>query len=238
MIGALLIGVFALGVLAAPALAVKEKLVFGKFVATTTNEVKGKGTSGEMTLGPYKFSECEKELKSDGSATAGESETFVQEVKFNKCETTRSAGSLEEPILASFTLPMEFHSNGALKIGPTTFKAGNSACEVVMPAQWIPPAAETKGEYKTFESAVFETEEESLIGQTGLEKKYGPIRKRLHISWALKGVKSTVALTSTCQYKGTHLNSAGEAEYGGGKMEGELEGVTLKDGNISFEPAV
>ncbi len=237
MMVALVTGVCALAVLASPALAVKTKPVFGKFHATVAGAAKGKGTAGEMTIGPYKFSECEKELRSDGTVAEGESETFMQEVKFSKCVTTRSAGGgLEEPILASFTLGMEFHSNGSLKIGPATVRPGNSACEVTIPAQWVPASAETKGEYKLFEDASYSTETEPLEG--GQAKKYGPVRERLHVSWELKGVNATVKLGPTCTYKGAHLNAAGEAEYGGGKMEGELEEVTLQGGNISFIPAI
>ncbi len=45
-----------------------------------------------MVLGPYKFEECEKELKAKGTATAGESETLPLEVKFKKCVTEPQPG--------------------------------------------------------------------------------------------------------------------------------------------------
>ena len=192
-----------------------------------------------MVLGPYKFEECEKELHSNGMVALGESETFFQEVKFSKCIATRNAGAgLRESVFASFTLGMEFHSNGSLKLGPTsvTFGASNSTCEVTIPAQWVPAAAETKGEDKSFEAASYATEEEKLEG--GAEKKFGEFRDRLDIDWELKGINTTVKLTPTCGYEGTHLNAAGEAEFSGGKMEGELEEVTLQAGNVSFIPAV
>ncbi len=238
MVVAVAVGVCALGVLASPALAVKEKPVFGKFRATVAGTVKGIGEADEMTLGPYKFSECEKELKSNGSVALGESETFFQEVKFSQCVATRSAGGgLDESVFASFKLGMEFHSNGSLKFGPTsvTFGPTNSTCEVTIPAQWVPAVAETKGEEKSFEDATYSTELEKLEG--GPEKKFGEFRERLDIDWELKGIVSTVTLTPTCTYSGSHLNSAGEAEFSNGKMEGELEEVTLQDGNLSFVPA-
>jgi hypothetical protein len=239
MVIALAMGLCALGVLAAPALAVKEKPVFGKFHASVAGSAKGIGEAGEMTLGPYKFEECEKELHSTGSVVMGESETFFQEVKFSHCETVRSAGGgLQEPVFASFNLGMEFHSNGSLKLGPNTvtFAAGDSACEVNIPAQWVPAIAETKGEEKTFEDASYSTEKEKLEGSQ--EKKFGEFRERLDLEWELKGITTTVKLTPTCTYKGSHLNSAGEAEFNGGKMEGELEEVTLTGGNLSFVPAI
>lgn len=235
IVAALAVALCALGVLASPALAAKEKPVFGKFKASAAGTAKGIGEADEMSLGPYKFEECEKELKSTGAVTMGESETFFQEVKFAHCQTSRKLpGSLEEVIFTSFTLGMEFHSNGSLKLGPTavSFKANNSECEITIPAQWVPAIAETKGEEKGFEDAEFSTETEPLEG--GQEKKFGPFRERLDIDWELKGIVTTVKPTPTCKYNGSHLNEAGEAEFGGGKMEGELEEVTLNTGNLSF----
>ncbi len=235
---ALATGALALGLLASPAFAAKEKPVFGKFDASVAGGVKGIGEAGEMTIGPYHFEECEKELKSQGSVTMGESETFFQEVKFSHCETTRpGGGGLEESTQASFTLGMEFHSNGALKLGPSsvTFKATGATCEVTIPAQWVPAGAETeKGQERTFEGIEYTTEKEKLEG--GPAKKFGEFRERLDIDWEIKGVHATVKLTPECKYNGAHVNAAGEAEFAGGKMEGELEEVTLQQGNLAFNP--
>jgi hypothetical protein len=236
---ATIVGVCAFGALAAPALAVKEKPVFGKFKASTAGTVRGIGEAGEMALGPYKFTSCEKELHSVGTVVMGESETFFQEVKFSKCETSRQiGGGLEEPVTATFALGMEFHSNGSLKIGPSavTFQATKSMCEVTIPPQWVPAAAETKGEERSFEATTYSTEKEKLEGEPA--KKFGEFRERLNITWELKGITTTVKLSPSCMYHGSHLNEAGEAEFSGGKMEGELEEVTLQGGNISFIPPV
>ena len=227
-------GALALGLLASPAMAAKEKPVFGKFKATVAGSVKGIGEAGEMTLGPYHFEECEKELKSTGSVTMGESETFFEEVKFRHCESTRqTGGGLEETIFANFDLGMEFHSNGALKLGPATatFVASNSQCEVKIPSQWVPASAETeKGQEKLFEDVEYETEKEKLEGNQA--KHFGEFRERLDIFWEVKGITTTVKLTPECKYHGSHLNGAGEAEFAGGKLEGELEEVTLASGNL------
>lgn len=223
---------------AAPALAVKEKPVFGKFKASVAGSAKGIGEADEMVLGPYKFEECEKELRSNGSVALGESETFFQEVRFSKCVATRNGGAgLKEAVYASFTLGMEFHSNGSLKLGPSsvTFGASDSTCEVTIPAQWVPAVAETKGAEKSFEDATYSTEKEKLEG--GQEKKFGEFRERLNVSWELKGITTTVKLTPTCKYEGPHVNANKEAEFGNGKMEGSLEEVALQGGNLSFLPA-
>jgi hypothetical protein len=225
--------VLALSVLAAPALA-KEKPVFGKFKATIAGSAHGIGEAGEMSLGPYHFEECEKELRSQGSVTMGESETFFQEVKFKKCETSRPAGGgLEETVYASFDLGMEFHSNGSMKLGPSavTFQATNSLCEVTIPAQWVPAGAETeKGQERLWESGI-EYSNEKEKSET---KKFGEFRERLDIEWEVKGVRTTVKLTPECKYNGGHKNAAGEAEFNSGRLEGELEEITLGGGNLSF----
>jgi hypothetical protein len=233
-------GALALGVLASPALA-KEKPVFGKFKATVPGTVRGIGEAEEMTLGPYHFEGCEKELRSQGSVTLGESETFFQEVKFAHCEATRpGGGGLEESVQASFTLGMEFHSNGSLKFGPSavTFQASGATCEITIPPQWVPASAETeKGQEHLFEGIEYGTEKERTEG--GAIKKFGEFRERLDIFWELKGINSTVKLTPECKYEGSHINAAGEAEFSNGKMEGELEEITLQNGNLAFvEPPV
>jgi hypothetical protein len=233
-------GAIALGLLASPAVAAKPKPVFGKFKASTTGSVKGIGEAGEMTLGPYHFEECEKELKANGSVTMGEEETFFQEVKFSHCETTRpGGGGLIETVMASFTLGMEFHSNGSLKLGPSavTFGTTGSKCEVTIPSQWVPAIAETeKGSEKTFEHIEYGTEKEKLEGVAA--KKFGEFRERLDITWEISGINTTVKLGPECQYEGPHLNGAHEAEFLNGKMEGELEEITLQGGNLSFVPPV
>ncbi len=237
MIVVALASALTVGVLASPAFALKEKPVFGKFKATASGSVKGHGESGEMQLGPYKFEECEKELESKGSVTLGESETFFQEISFRNCIGAKQlAGGLEERETASFKLGVEFHSNGALVIGPSavTFGVKGSSCEITIPSQSV-PAGFVKHPEKPYEAASYSTETEKLEG--GLEKKFGEFRERLDIEWELKGITTTVKLTPKCMYSGSHLNAAGEAEYTNGKMEGELEEVTLKTGNLAFVPA-
>ena len=191
-----------------------------------------------MTLGPYHFEECEKELKSNGSVTMGESETFFQEVKFSHCEAHRNAGW--RPRRSG---PRELHARDGIPLqrgaetrsARRTFKATNSLCEVTIPAQWVPGGAETeKGQEKLFEGIEYSTEKEKLEG--GPAKKFGEFRERLDIFWEVKGIVTTVKLTPECKYSGSHLNGAGEAEFSGGKMEGELEEVTLNQGNLSFVP--
>jgi hypothetical protein len=113
-----------------------------------------------------------------------------------------------------------------------TFSATNSTCEVTIPPQWVPAAAETKGEVKTFEDVSYATEKEKLEG--GAEKKFGEFRERLDVEWEAKGINTVVKLSPTCEHEG---HTTGEVEYSGGRMEGELEEITLQSGNLSFVPA-
>lgn len=111
MVLAIAVGALTWGVLASPALAVKEKPVFGKFRATAAGTVKGIGEAGEMVIGPYKFEECEKELHSNGSVALGESETFFQEVKFkmrrDEERRRRPQGSGLRELHARHGIPLE-----------------------------------------------------------------------------------------------------------------------------------
>jgi hypothetical protein len=217
-----------------------EPPVFGKFKASTSNTVKGIGEEGEMVIGPYKFPKgCEKELKAKGSVEAGEHEVITMNVKFPECIALRDLGQgLEEAVKIKFTMPIEFHSAGFIVIGPTSFKASHSQCEIKIPKQFVPASAEKSGEKHEFEKTSYSTEKEKQTTKGGI-KKFGEFRERLFIEWEeLKGIDATAPITPVCQYTGNHENKeTKEAEFLNGKMEeGELEEVTLKEGNLSFIP--
>jgi hypothetical protein len=223
------------------------------FHASISGKTKGIGEAGEMALGPYKFPDgCEKELKAKGEVLEGQSTTIAQTIKFGKCIAKRKlGGGIEEPVSVSFTLAMEFHANGFFETGEghgvtinhtsVKFKGKKSYCEMTIPAQALPNAAEKNPE-KEFEQVEYYTEKESTKGSPPQEKKYGPFRYRLGIEWELKGVNVNVKISPTCEYKngeeGKYNPETGEVEFSGGKMEGELEEITLKKGNLSFGPEV
>jgi len=262
------VAVCALGVLSAPAFAIKTPIIFGKFVASAAGQTKGHGEVSEMRLGPYVFTGknlgegkgfgpvCENELKSKGNIAApGESETFFQNVKFSKCFATRRSGTSEEAVAFHFELGMEFHSNHSAELGegdeaelkitrPSTVKVkgSKSSCSILIPAQTIPIAAE-KNPNKEFEATSYTTEEEAVEGK-GKEMKFGPIRKRLDIEMAFKKIVTIEQLdpekgcTNEKLEEGATFNPVNDTvEYRNGALEAELEEVTLKTGNISFEPA-
>ncbi len=260
------VAALALGALASPAFAVKEKLVFGKFVASTTGSDKGHGEVGEMKLGPYIFTGknngkgshgpiCEKELKSTGEVMAGEHEELEQNIKFSKCIATRKAGSAEEAVSFHFTLGVEFHSNHSATLGegaseavilPSSIivKGKKSECTLVIPGQTVPVAAERNPE-KEFEVASYETEKESTAGERGKEMKFGPFHERLDIEMEFKKIKTELKIepekgcTDEKLEEGSKFNPEKDTvEFTNGILEAELEEVTLKNGNLSFVPAM
>jgi hypothetical protein len=251
MIVGLVAAVCAFGALSAPAFAkIEEPKEHGKFKATVTGKAKGHGEAGEMKIGPYTFpTGCTKELKSKGEVAAGESETFYQTVQFKNCISKRNlGGGIEEPVPVGFTLGMEFKSNGTAEFGePGTvtikqasvkFKGRKSFCEVTIPTQTIPRKAEKKPE-EEFEAFSYSTEKEKLTAK-GAIKKYGEFRERLDIEWEFRKLLASVKITPDCTYnkgeEGKFNEETGEVDFGTGRMEGELEEITLKGGNLSFIP--
>jgi hypothetical protein len=262
--------VCALGVLSAPAFANKkpaEPKVFGKFVSTSTGPIKGHGEVFEMKLGPYTFTGknlgggkgsgpiCESELKSSGMITAGEHENLTQNISFKNCFATRKSGTAEEAVKFKFGLGIEFHGNRSANIGEAQgemvvkeskvfVKGAKSTCEVIIPEQIVPIKAEKKPENE-FEAASYETEEESLVGEKGQEKKFGPVRKRLDIEMEFKKIKTELQLnpekgcTDEKLEEGSTFNpETNRVSFKNGILEAELEEITIKTGNLSFEPAV
>jgi hypothetical protein len=266
--------VCAFGALSAPAFAAKEKpkAVFGKFVASTSGPLKGIGSVEALKLGPYTFTGKEEtagqgsfgpicgSLKSKGMVEAGESEDLLQNLTFKNCIAYRKIehSQVKEEVKVNLKLALEFHSNHSAIAGKSeeseahilpgssvTFKGRKSSCVVVIPEQTLPIKAETKPE-EEFETAGYETEEESLAGEKRLEAKYGPVRKRLDIEMAFKKIKSLMQVTPECVYpksengpgeEGSYNKETNNVEFDNGVLEAEVEEITLKNGNIAFVAA-
>jgi hypothetical protein len=250
----------ALGVLSAPAFA-KEPVIFGKFVANAFGKTIAPGSPAEaktkegevedLVLGPVETEECEKELSSKGLVESESSETFFQNVKFSKCDVVgtfgKGANKVKVKDKVSFTLGMEFHSNRSVGIGgeesevklskaSISFKISKTTCTIVIPAQSVPLKAETKPE-KEFESAEYTTFEEPVEPKKKkLEMFPSGFQKELSVFFELKHVESLLMPNEGCESE-QPVNSEGYVEYGNGKIEGELEDISIKNGNLSFEPA-
>jgi hypothetical protein len=244
----LAVAVCAFGVVAAPALA------FGKFYASTTGATRGSGEAETLKLGPYKIT-CEDPIKAKGQVTSTEpSESFFTEVKFRSCETVvRPVGGsgIEEIKKVGLTLGMEFLSNYSAKVGEgeseavirpaseVSFKAHGGKCTVVIPEQRLPLKQKEGVEY---EAAVPETVEVAGPFEEGTKnyERYGEFRTGLSFTIDLKKIHSYITPNSKCRYneeseEGKYNTETHNVEFNGGIFEGELEEVTLKDGNLSFE---
>jgi hypothetical protein len=250
----LVAAVCAYGVVAAPALA------FGKFYAsikgqtleTEPGTAKGHGEVERLKLGPYKI-EC-KRVKDKGKVDSeGPSESFFTEVKVSGCETVTKPGGgsgIEEIKHLNVTLAMEFLSNFSAKVGEgesevkivhpsaVEFKASDSKCVVVIPAQSLPLKQKEGVEY---EAAVPETEVEGpFVEGTGKYAQFGEFRKRLAFAIDLKKLKTEIEPNSKCRYheeseEGKFNPETGFVEFGSGIFEGDLEDITLKNGSVWFE---
>lgn len=251
----------ALAVFATPTFAA----TFGNFAAHisgqtispgTPAEAKGHGEASEIQLGQYKIS-CEKEIKSKGKVTAEHSSEFFQEMRFSKCKTLNSGtGPIGESKNVHFKLLMTFKSNGSTEFGPESevevaktevaFKASGSSCIVTIPQQDVPKGAEKHPE-KEWEAASYSTEKEAVEGKRNLEKFPSGFQEKLDISMELKGIHTLVKLTPSCTYKGKegpggteegkYNPETGDVEFTNGKLEAELEEITIKGGDLGFEAA-
>ena len=250
------VAVCALGVVAAPALA------FGKFYASIKGQTiseenpgtaKGHGEVQRLKLGPYVLEEC-KELKDKGKVISeGPSESFFTEVSF-RCKAKSSpkgtGSGIEEIKKVHFILAMEFLSNFSAKYGEgesevrvkkpssVSFKASNSKCVVVIPAQsW--PLKQKPGE--EYEAALPETQEEGPFAE-GSSKfgRFGEFRKRLNFTIFLKSIKTEIEPNAKCRYQegseeGKYNPETGKVNFPRGYFEGDLEGITLNNGSVWFE---
>jgi hypothetical protein len=270
--------VCAFGALTAPAFARERKpAIFGKFTASINGKTlspgepaatKGHGEVEAMKLGPYVFTGrnlgegkhgpvCERALKSQGEVASESSETFLQNITFSKCVSTRRAGSSEEAVVFHFTLGMEFHSNGSAVAGQSEetevkiikgstvhFKGSKSTCEVIIPEQAVPVKAATKPE-KEYEAAAYETEEEEVEGKKALKEFPSGFQQKLDITMEFKKVHTIEQLNPArgctngkLEEGGTFNKEHDTVEYSNGILEAELEEIEIKGGNVGFVPAV
>ena len=244
----------------------KKAPVFGKFTAnipggTISPEhpatATGTGEIDELSLagGALFINECNKEAKSTGSVVSESSETFFQDVTYKKCiakVTIGKSGLTSRMKVPTFHLAMEFHSNHAAVIGEgeeenlkivkpssVTVKIGKTSCSVVIPAQTIPVKAEKKPE-KEYEAAGYESEL-FPVSKRKLSK-FPNGQEKLYIEWEFKKVESLVKPNENCTYKGGSLDNEPETPnygyvvYNEGVFEGELEEISIKNGNVGFEP--
>jgi hypothetical protein len=135
--------VCAFGALTAPAFA-KEKLVFGKFVASIVGKTISKATPAAvvenredeaevtgLTIGPYRFGvvnekaeanyeePCEKAPKVTGKVFEESSQSLLTEVDFRQCVSSNPDGTVDPWRATSFKLAIRFQANESAELGTT-----------------------------------------------------------------------------------------------------------------------
>jgi hypothetical protein len=229
----------------------------GGITPATPATARGHGELTEISLagGALTITECGKELKSTGKVEQESSETFFQNIVFSHCFAQvklEKSGFVGRQKVNSFTLGLEFHSNKSAVLGqgeesevkvvtPSSIsvKIGKFPCTVIIPSQTVPSKAARKPEAE-YEAATYETEKEPA----NIKKFPSGFQEKLDIEMEFNKVKSyLVPNPPGCEDQGgapideeEGSPYKGDAEYGKGHMELELEEITIKHGNLGFEP--
>jgi len=216
----------------------------------------GEVTSLNLAKGALAISSCNKPLKSTGKVESESSNTFLQNITFSQCYSKDAVNHevVEERKVKTFRLAIEFHSNHSAVAGesapsevkvvsPSTVTipvAKGAACVVVIPAQTIPTKAERKPELE-YEAASYETEKE----EAKIKKFPSGFREKLDIEMEFNKVESWLKPAPHCTYgggtEGRYDNEEGTPAYGyvvynNGTLDAELEEISIKNGNVGFEP--
>jgi hypothetical protein len=218
---------------------------------------KGHGELDSLNLanGALRIHECD-DVKSVGQVDEERAETFFQNVTFKHCYAIVSLnpGFTEQLKIPRFTLGIEFRSNKSAEVGegaeneieivrPSTVTipiGKKSPCKVTIPEQIVPQKAAGKPESE-YGAVGYETELEEA------KRKFFPtgIQEKLDIGMEFSTIASWVKPGEHCVYAGGEEGAFdstpgtpayGYVVYGKGTLEAELEEITIKDGDLGFEP--
>jgi hypothetical protein len=254
MILGLSLALCACGVLAASAFAAKEPTIFGEFTANIPG-----GTISEATPATFKSKEgsvselklaatpitCER-LGAKGTVTAERSSTLLATLTLSKCfYVDKEPGGRIVKHTLHIKLPVAFHSNGSSElggevneeIGPTSIgvKSSHTPCVITIPQQQVPVKVKPEGS----EDATYTPEFAEAIGKKN-EELFPKGKEQLEIVVEFKNIQTTVQTApGKCEYvkeESSKFNKeTGVIEYGGGKLDAELDEVNISKGNIGFE---
>jgi hypothetical protein len=243
-----------------------KEVVFGKFTASypfgpeitpsapATAAGVGEIFSLNLAKGALQITTCSKALKSSGPVTSQSSDTILQNITFNGCKAKVKLNKeiTEEIPVPKFTIGMEFYSKGSAIVGQpaevkivkpstVTIQIGkHAACSVTLPAQTIPTKAEVKPNQE-YEAAFYETEFE----EANVKKFPSGFQEKLDIEMEFAKVESWVKPNEHCIYgpgeEGAFDNEEGTPAFGyvvytKGTLEAEIEEISIKHGNLGFEP--
>ncbi len=254
MILGLSLALCACGVLAASAFAAKEPTIFGEFTASipggtisagTPATFKAKeGSAGEIKLAATTI-ECGK-LTGKGQVTAERSSSLSAVLTFSQCYyIDKEPGGRIVKHKLTIKLPITYHSNGSAElgneveeeVGPAAvgIKSSHTPCVITIPHQQVPVKVKPEG-------SEFASYFPEFVGVTGKknEELFPLGKEQLEIDMEFKDIQTTVQTApGKCEYskeEGSKFNKeTGVIEYGGGKIEGELDEINISKGNIGFE---
>jgi len=228
-----------------------------------TPEMPARATgSGELTTltlaeGLLNIEECE-DVKSSGKVISESSEDFFQEIAFKHCADYTHLGGKKSGLsgkfkVKPFRLAMEFRSNKSVEVGegaeneieitkPSTVVITTKGipCKVTIPRQVL-PAKETGKPEKEYGVAGYETETspaKKKIFPSGFQEKLGiVVEYSKMVAWVKPNQNCIYGPGEEGQFDSTPETPAyGYIVYGGGMLEAELEEVSIKNGDLGWEP--
>jgi hypothetical protein len=187
------------------------------------------------------------------------SKTLPLDITFRKCMSHAGEGGVSEGKAVTFTLPIALQQNFSAETGPkiagveipnkTTiqFKGTLRHCPVVIPQQTIPFKDDPEKEFEEVVSYTNEAPEavEKFEKSAKLKERFpSGFKNRIEVEFEekFKGIHTYVKATPPCEpVKGednpkliTEGEYAGWLEYTSGHIFMDIEGLEIKNGELSF----
>jgi hypothetical protein len=192
------------------------------------------------------------------------SDSLLITLKFRKCITRSEAGTLVHEKTTNFALSFRLEQNFSAEVGtsasgieiePTTvsFKGGVNQCPVIIPRQTLPGKDNAEHEYEEIVSFSNESEPVENWEKSKKLKALYPngLKERLFVEFEekFKGINAFVKQEGACTNKKGEENPkideegpegpykgefTGYLEYPNGHIFGEIEGLEIRGGELSF----
>jgi hypothetical protein len=216
---------------------------------------------GELSLnvaeGLLDIEECENG-KTAGKVDSESSETIFQELSFKRCKDHTHLGGKNSKLtgvfkVKNFKLAMEFRSNKSVELGEgaedeleitkpskVIIKTKGIPCTVTIPRQVL-PAKEVGKPEKEYGIAGYETETFPAKMKTfplGVQEKLGIVVEYSKlVTWVKPNAQCIYGPGEEGTYDNTPETPAfGYIVYSGGFVEADLEEISIKDGDLGWEP--
>ena len=197
-----------------------------------------------------------------GSVTWEKSSQLTVVLKFSKCVAVAENGTVEEEVPTSFTMALSFHSNFSAEVGksentvtieeiPVLFKGALKKCPVTVPRQTIPFRESPEKVYEEIVEYENESEEPEGWEHSKKLKELYPSGEKEFLNIFFEEEKfhhihSYVSQAGPCtNTKGTENGKIvpkgepheGELEFTNGSLEGSIELLEIKFGDLKFKEA-